>query len=517
MQNAYWNTHAEVLRKWGGVIRNKDVQDAILRSHGKGFLTQLLTQFEDYETQGAKVAAAQIASDRMWRGLTKGISLGVLGGRMTTVAKNMAAMMNVALGEDLGTLAKGLHPAEWKQDGAELWNSDTMQRRLKMGANVATRYALQGSASGHVVPATATHMAEGAMQLINLADTGSNMMMTLAYTAKKRELRQTNQYSEAEIKAIALDHVDDLMERYAQPTNRLSKSLAENTRHPMAQILVMFQSESRKMMSINGLAIRKILTGKGTQSKGMAAQQLAVQVVLMNGFIFAISAAYDAFVKGEGEGEDEGEKLLANLTDWKKLLSTMMADSLSGVPILGEGWSMSWKSIFDQKVFMSSSNPAIKPILGLQAFIKGAEAVGEDTASETADKILRATQALTGIFPQTAIAAQTATFSKDVLGFLNNTLSVGFTEADTHNIYRKRIKDAIRRTGKEFAEDIENAENMGIKRGLEMERKALILERAREILFNIPEDERQKFLKNQLQSEESGTIPKYIIRNYLTQ
>jgi len=270
-------------------------------------------------------------------------------------------------------------------------------------------------------------------------------------------------------------------------------------------------------MSIYGLAIRKILTGKGAQSKGMAAPQLAVQVVLMHGFIFAISAAYDAFVKGEGEGEDEGEKLLANLTDWKKLLSTMMADSLSGVPILGEGWSMSWKSIFDQKVFMSSSNPAIKPILGLQAFIKGAEAVGEDTASETADKILRATQALTGIFPQTAIAAQTATFSKDVLGFLNNTLSVGFTEADTHNIYRKRIKDAIRRTGKEFAEDIENAENMGIKRGLEMERKALILERAREILFNIPEDERQKFLKNQLQSEESGTIPKYIIRNYLTQ
>jgi hypothetical protein len=517
MQNAYWNTHAEVLRKWGGVIRNKDVQDAILRSHGKGFLSQLLTQFEDYETQGAKVAAAQIASDRMWRGLTKGVSLGVLGGRMTTIAKNMAAMMNVALGEDIGTLAKGLHPSEWKQDGAELWNSDTMQRRLKIGANVATRYALQGSPSGHVVLATATNAAEASMQLINLADTGSNMMMTLAYTAKKRELRQTKQYTEAEIKAIALDHVDDLMERYAQPTNRLSKSLAENTRHPMAQILVMFQSESRKMMSINALAIRKILTGKGTQSKGMAAQQLVVQVVLMNGFIHAISAAYDAFVKGEGDGEDEGEKLMANLTDWKKLAATMAADSLSGVPILGEGWSMTWKSIFDQKVFVSSNNPAVKPILGIQAFIKGAEDMGESTASETADKWLRGTQALASVLPQTAILAQGSTLAKDALGFFNNTLSKGFTEADTHNIYRKRIKDVIRRTGKEFAEDIENAENMGVKRGLEMERKALILERAGEILFDIPEGKRKKFLMDQLQSDESGTIPKYIIRNYLTQ
>ena len=157
----------------------------------------------------------------------------------------------------------------------------------------------------------------------------------------------------------------------------------------------------------------------------------------------------------------------------------------------------------------------MKPILGLQAFIKGAEQAGENSASETADKFFRSLQAMGGIMPQTAVVAQASTLAKDALGFMNNSLATGLTKADTFDVYRKKIKGVISRTGKEFEEEMEAVETLGEKRILDAERKQLILERSRVILFNIPEDERQEFLREQAGSEKSGAIPKYIIRSYL--
>ena len=513
MQNAFWETHAEVLRKWAGVLRDKDVQDGVLRTKGAGYLKTLNSWLDNIETQGSAVAQAQIESDRLWRSLAKGMALGVLGLKLSTIMKNIAAGFNVALGVEAKYLIKGLRPELFKE-AKELLQSETFQRRLKMGATVATRYALEGGKAGNLVFSTTERLAEAGIQGINIADTGSNMTMALAYTAKLRELRSEG-VSETEAKAQALDYVDDLMARFAQPTDRLSKSLAENTRMPQAQFIVMFQSEVRKMMAINALAIRKLVFGKGAQTRSLAAQQLIVQVVLINSFIHAVSALYGALFRGFGEGDDAEEKFINDLTDGKKLASNILADSLSGVPVFGEAWAAGMRTLMGQDTFSSTSNPALRSLTGVKQLTSVASKWDEKSASENADTLLRGLQSLTAIAPQIAVISQTANVGRDSLGFLNNALSTGLSKQDTFKIYEKRIKKVVSYVHADSAEEMKQAKEVKdfrMIRSIETQRRDEITSRAKEIFLEMSEQERQEFIK--LQREKENGIQKYILREF---
>ena len=511
MQNAFWKTHAEVLRKWAGVLRDKDVQDGILRAKGDGFLKIMNRWLENIETQGAAVAQAQIESDRVWRSIGKGMALGVLGLKLSTIMKNLAAGFNVALGVEAKYLIKGLRP-ELFSEAKEIYNSETFQRRLKMGATVATRYALQGGKAGNLTFSTSERLAEVGVQGINIADTGSNMTMALAYTAKIRELR-ANDVSEADAKAQALDYVDDLMARFAQPTDRLSKSLAENTRMPQAQFLVMFQSEVRKMMAINAMAIRKLLTGKGVQSKSLAAQQLIVQVVIVNSFIHAVGALYGAMFRGFGEGDDAEEKFIEDLTDRKKLIANIFADSMSGVPVAGEAWAMAVRYGFDQDVFSSTSNPLVRSMTGSKQLLTVAGKWEDKSASENADTVMRGIQGLAAVAPQTAVLSQAANIGRDAMGFWNNALSKGLNKEDTFNIYEKRIKKVTSYVHADTKDEMKKAKDEKDRRmirSIDSQRREEIINRSREIILEMKPEDRKEFLKQQKDSEKG--IQKYLIR-----
>ena len=512
MQNAFWKTHAEVLRKWAGVLRDRDVQDGILRAKGDGFLKHMNKWLENIETQGAAVAQAQIESDRVWRSIGKGMALGVLGLKLSTIMKNLAAGFNVALGVDAKYLIKGLRP-ELFSEARELLKSETFQRRLKMGATVATRYALQGGKAGNLTFSTSERLAEVGVQGINIADTGSNMTMALAYTAKIRELRKEG-VSETDAKDQALDFVDDLMARFAQPTDRLSKSLAENTRMPQAQFLVMFQSEIRKMMAINALAIRKLVFNKGVQSKSLAAQQLIVQVVLVNGFIHVVEALYGAMFRGFGDGDDAEEKFLSDLTDGNKLGSSMMADSLSGVPVFGEAWAAGVRTLWGQDVFSSTSNPALRSLAGAKQLFTVAGKWDERSDSENADSLMRGIQGLAAVAPQTAVLSQVSNFGRDSLGFLNNALKTGLNKEDTFKLYEKRIKKVTSYVHADTKDEMKKAKDEKDRRmirSIETQRKEEILGRTRDILLEMKEADRKEFLKQQKDSEKG--IQKYIIND----
>ena len=515
MQNAFWKTHAEVLRKWGSVLRSKEVQNAIKATTSQTFLKQLNKRIEDIETQGAAVAQVQIESDLLWRSIAKGMSLGILGMKLSTIFKNFSALTNVLLGVEAKYLIKGLRPEVFK-NAKDLLESETFQRRLKMGSTVATRYALEGGKAGNIVFATTQRLAELGIQGINLADTGSNMTMSVAYTAKLVELRQEG-LSDAEAKAQALDYVDDLMARYAQPTDRLSKSMLENSRTPLVSFLVMFQSEARKQMAINALAIRKLTTGKGVQSRSLAAQQLVVQVVMVNLFVHAVNAIYGALFKGYGEGDDAEEKFINEFTDKNKLASAMLAESFSGIPIAGELISGTIRKYFDQDVFSSSSNPLTRTIgTGSRQLLAVTSKWDERSVSENADAILRGIQMLGSVAPQTAFLSQSANVGRDALGFMNNALSQGFTMADTLDIYEKRIRKVVSSVNSDSAEEMKQAKEVKdfrMIRSIETQRRDEITSRAKEIFLEMSEEERQEFIK--LQREKENGIQRYILREFL--
>ena len=517
MQNAYWMTHAEVLRKWGGILRDTQVQDVILRTKGRGFLSNLNSTFDNLEDQGAKVAQAQIESDVLWRNIGKGLSLGVLGLKISSTFKNALAGANVLYTRDWTDLAKTLTSGELIEAGKELYASDTFQRRLEMGASVATRYALQGSASSNIVFATSTRMAELGIQPINVFDTGTNLTMAMAYVAEKQSLRKTNpNMSEADIKAQALDYVDDMMARYAQPADRMSKSLMENTRPVLGKFLVLFQSEARKYLVINALAGRKLLTGKGVQSRKLAAQQMLVSNLVVTGGLHLIEAAFSALFRNYGEGDDPEEKFLNEFFDGKKFLAALIADQLAGVPLFGGAWTMGVNKLMGEKVFTSTSNPMVRSIGGAATLLTSAAKMDENSASENADIILKSFQSFFAMMPQTAVIAQTSNVARDALGLLNNTFFQGLTEADTFDLYSKRLRKSASDVTARFKEEKNNAKESGDKmllRQIDAEIKQEKIDRAYDILFELPEPKRVEYLQRQAEMEKPH-IPKYMIRAF---
>lgn len=439
MQRNFWQTHAEVMRKWAGVIRDKNTQDYILRSKGQTTLNLLNRWLNDTENQGADIAKAQIETDNLWRSLGQGMALGILGGRITTILKNVIASSNVALGTNFKDLMRGISP-EIKGDVKELYESPTFQRRLKIGSTVANRYALESSPSGHLYTSTLKRAAEYPTQAINLADTLSNLTFALAYRAKIKNLQiETRGMTEADAKEKALDYVDSLVARYAQPTGRLSKSLWENTRGPEAMFLVKFMSEARKVIAINMLAIRKLSTGKGVGNKGDAGRQLLITIIVNSLFVHVINSLCSAFVKGEGEGEEPEDEFINRLTDGKSIAAAMMTESFSGVPIVSDGYRYAVNTTLGVKAYDSSSNPTMKIAKAGSTALSLLTDDKERTASEMADSIMRVVQGFGSITPYTAVFSQAANVGRDGLGFYNNTLGKGLNEEDTKQLSIDRI------------------------------------------------------------------------------
>jgi len=514
MQNAFWMTHAEVLRKWGGLLRDPQMQDVILRTKGRGFLKNLNDTFDNLEDQGAKVAQAQIESDVFWRQVGKGLSLGVLGLKISSTFKNALAGANVLYTRDWKDLAKTITSGELIEAGKELYASDTFKRRLEMGASVATRYALQGSASSNIVFATSTRMAELGIQPINIMDTGTNLTMAMAYVAEKQSLRKANpKMSEAKIKAQALDYVDDMMARYAQPADRMSKSLLENTRPVLGKFLVLFQSEARKYLVINALAARKILTGKGVQSRSLAAQQMLVSNLVVTGGLHLIESAFSALFRNYGEGDDPEEKFLNEFFDGNKFLAALIADQLAGVPIFGSAWTMGINKLMGEKVFTSTSNPMVRSIGGAATLLTSVAKMDENSASENADIILKSFQSFFAMMPQTAVIAQSSNVARDALGLLNNTFFQGLTEADTLELTTKRLRKSASDVSARFKDEKKaatEAEDDYLLDQINEEMREEKIQRAYDILFELPKPKRTKYLK--LQDEmEKPQIPRYII------
>jgi hypothetical protein len=514
MQDAFWRTHAEVLRKWGGVIRDTKVQNSIKRKMGSEFLNTLNKTLNDLEEQGATTARAQIQSDVFWRQIGKGLSLGVLGMKISSTIKNALAIANVGYTRPIGELLKTLGSGEMKQAVKELYASDTFQRRLEMGASVATRYAMEASMGGNLLFSTTTRMAELGIQPINVMDTGTNLSMAMAYVAEKQSLRKSNpNMSEADVKAQALDYVDDMMARYAQPADRMSKSLLENTRPVIGKFLVLFQSEARKYLVINALAARKLILNKGVQSRSLAAQQLIISNLVVTGGLHLIEAAFSSLFRDYGEGDDPEERFMNEFFDGKKIIAALISDQLAGVPLIGAGWQVLVNTVAGEKTFQSTANPIVRIVGGAGQLLTASKKFDENSASENANLVLSAFQSLFSAMPQTAVLAQGSNVAKDTLGLLNNALFQGLTEADTLDLYTKRLRKSASDIKKRFEDEKKaaiEAEDDYLLDQINDEMREEKIQRGYDILFELPKEKRNKYL--QIQDEmEKPQIPRYMI------
>ncbi len=235
----------------------------------------------------------------------------------------------------------------------------------------------------------------------------------------------------------------------AQPNNLLSRSLGEAklTQNPLGGFLFLFASEMRKNFAIGIYALRKVATGKGAMSRGMATQQLVVLGAFYSALGFLIRAGYEGLFKAE---DDEPEEILARLgerlTDPKAWAYSLATEHLRGVPLIGEAANHLGAFAFDQKAYDASPNPLNQ----IPKAVRIAANIGDEdnTPEETAQNVIDAIQAAASMTPETAILAQSGNVAEDVLSLLTgNGMELSNAERT------KRIKSRYQRLGRELNEE----------------------------------------------------------------
>lgn len=424
----FFMTHATPLRELLQVFRAKEASEAIRVKVGEGYARNLIREMKLIETNGVLNADGVLEAERLIRKATSGYALSILGLKLSTLAINTTAVFNTLLGVPANKLAKGFTP-EYIGDVRRFFDSPAIKRRLEHGTSHEVRLAAQGGIGANRYAQGGRRLAQTSLQAINWWDTFSNGILgAAAYRAKLEEARAAG-LSEKEAVKIAEDFIDELSTTVMQPNNLLSRSLGEArlTAQPFGQLMFLFATEMRKNFAIGLYAARKVATGKGAMSRGMAVQQLVTLGLFYSAFGYLIRSAYQAAFKAE---DDEPEEFLSRfwrrMTDAKQWTYALSTEHLRGIPFIGEAGSRLAADIINQtplegeavRVFDASPNPLNRGVKGL-ATLQG---IFEDdsTPEEQAQAVIDAIQGGLGMFQETAVIAQLGNVAEDALGLLTS-------------------------------------------------------------------------------------------------
>ena len=425
----YFMTHATPLREMLGVFRSTRANEALRFKLGENFTRTLGRELKLIETNGQLNADGVLEAERFIRKVQSGYALGILGLKLSTLAINTTAAMNTLLGVSAGKLVKGFTP-EYVSDLKKFFDTPAIRRRLKHGTSHEVRIAAEGGIGGHPLAAGSRRIAQESMQAINWWDTFSNGILgAAAYRAALEEARAAG-LTEAQAIARAEKEIDRLSTTVMQPNNLLSRSVGEVklSQNPMGGLMFMFATEPRKNIAIGMYAMRKILTGKGAVSSGMAAQQLIVLGTFYSALGYLIRSAYQAAFKGDDdEPEELLERLHTRMTDAKGWTNALMTEHLKGVPILGESMGRLITGIINEAEFIkgekiqqfdSSPNPLNRMVKA--AFQAGGMGDEKKSPEQRTDTIISTIQGTLGMLPETAILSQAGNVAKDALGYLTS-------------------------------------------------------------------------------------------------
>ena len=426
-QTNFWKAHVASLRDWGGVIRDERFAAAVKVRMGETFYQSLDTLLKRIESGGALNAAKLLDWEKLVKSLTSSFAIGTLGGRVSTLAVNLAAGLNVGLEIPANELAAGIAEVFKRPEAfKDAFNSPAIQRRLTQGATYEAQLAKSAGPSRNPTLATLNAWAQRGVMPINWVDTGANVIGAAVVWehTRKNSLRAGMTADEAH--AAADRKVTRLLLRSAQPTTRLAKSEIElkAAENPLAALFTLFTSEPRKTLAILYMAGRELSTGKGTYGKPMAAQQLFVAFVIFQTADFVIRQAYAAVAKAD---DDEPEDILARLRkrifDPKAWGYALTTSHLRAVPIGGEVWSQAWAKVYGQKAFTGSQNPLNRATREVLTFEK------PETTEEAIDGAIDILQGVGPTIPGGALFAQGGNLAEFVAGVATSS-GVSFSDED---------------------------------------------------------------------------------------
>lgn len=321
-QMEHWKAYAPFMADANGILRNRDVQNAIEAKGGKEAKAVLNTWTDLFSQGGVRSAEAQL-------GLSKDIS--AVGGRAARVALvgrlGTIIIQSTQLGAALAEMPTGSYILRmskllsgnlgWK----ESFDSPYIQRRLKEMPPIV-RQAVEGLRSDR--PNVVKASVEKLGRLISGADalfTAGTYAITYDY-----HLTQAKNMGIPSPEEYARNAAERAVDKLAQPTRMGARSVIENTSTGLIRNFWAFASESRKNLGLAAYAI-------GTKDPARITRTLFSLVILNSLLGNIIRNAWS-----DARDDDDDEWFDEKHWGMKRLMTSTAVDAIQvrGIPVIGD-------------------------------------------------------------------------------------------------------------------------------------------------------------------------------------
>lgn len=296
MQTAHWVNFAEFAREAKAVINNLEVREAIRQNVSEEALQGLQKWVELLEQRGGNRARELAWLDQLFGTVIGGKAISALGFNLRTLMMQADSAMRFMFALNPREVMSALaDPVGFVNSMPAVWNSPTIQRRLRGGMNPEAQFLFTRNAAKPGILAT---LSGAAMQPIQFFDAvATTFSSAIVFKSAWNEAKSAG-LTDTLAEAAALEAMDRAVYRFSQPTGFGSKSLVENTGNSGIKMFMLFMSDPRLKTGIMLDAVRGIAKGKNVTAN--IRRLVAVEAMALVSHIIA-SAYRDAFSDDDDE------------------------------------------------------------------------------------------------------------------------------------------------------------------------------------------------------------------------
>jgi hypothetical protein len=456
-QTEYFIAWAEVMRDMRQVFRSPDIRRTLEAKYGTRAATEFSTWLDILETDGKARALESLTLTQAFNNVMTAQSAIGLAMNLGTVFKQWSAAIGHFMLMPTTDAIKHFYAALTNPGLLrDVWNNEAVQQRILQGISPEDRRLLDAA---HASPSLAMEWLDLGRLPISLADAAFTTLVGAASYNYHNKLAIKAGVDPALAHAQALDYLDHVIVRTAQPATTQDKSIAENTAKGFGKALFLFKSDPRQKLAMSANAIQ--LSRRGDIKKSEAARR-----VFFSWMVYGLMSQAASDMWRTISRDDDKEELW----DWRDYVASMIAGAMAGLPIFGAAIESAIRNLIGTGGYTNNANP-IDAVIGRFVTAKGIRlalpkamtaediSVPEILAAATRDAAGIA-QLLGVVSPKLAIVPAVLRGGRDIAGMGKN-LYDAFTPEHPDDIAATIIreeKDAAKIPAEQKKQDIAEIE-----------------------------------------------------------
>jgi hypothetical protein len=414
-QAEYWIAFAENLKMARAVLCNVEVTTTVKAKHGDYTTSYLGRWLEALNRNGQRKASDLMATSRLLTNLQRAYVGQALGMKIGVLMKQASA----AVGSLIEIPARHWVPLYWKLISgqisvAKIFKAQTIQRRLVNGFSPEVRAAMarDGMNTGRFV-----ELIDAALMPIGYVDAAfTTLSASIAYQHHFDQAIKGGM-KEADAQAFAMEEMDRVVHRTAQPAETVDRSLRELETQGPAKLLYLFATEARQKVAMDYRAVSELIRG---QNKADNVRKIFVIHFVMPIITQTMANLYKDLFTSAGDEEDDD-------SNWEAMdyLRAMILGPVNGVFLVGQGIEAAVTRVLGQRTFETSNNPLAEAVANLDRKLGRSEPFNTEDAeaiARDARSYLQTAGNFGSVFGSYGAAAAGIVLSPvvDVLGFAKN-------------------------------------------------------------------------------------------------